>query len=140
MASLALASKLTGVKVLVLDGSAEIRARLQAMLAEAGDFDVGEASDAEAAISMLTSTQVDLIVLDVHLSASGSVDVLRRIREQAPSIVSVVLTHETSEHHRRECLNHGADFFFDKSRHFERAVAVAKDVANRVARRLTPPP
>ena len=136
MVSRALVSKLIRVNVLVLDASAQIRARLQALLAEAGDVEVLEASNAEAALSVLKAAEIDLVVLDVHLSTNGGVEVLRRIRHQAPRIVSVVLTNEASEHHRRECLSHGADFFFDKSRHFERVVAIVKHVASRVSRQL----
>jgi DNA-binding NarL/FixJ family response regulator len=125
------------VNVLVLDASAQIRARLQALLAEAGDVEVLEASNAEAALYVLTTSAIDLVVLDVHLATNGGLEVLRRIRQQAPRIVSIVLTNEASEHHRRECLSHGADFFFDKSRHFERLVAIVAQVASRVSRQLT---
>jgi DNA-binding response OmpR family regulator len=110
------------------------------MIAEAGDVEVLEASDAQAALSVLSGTKIDLVVLDVHLSEDGGLTVLRRIRQRAPRIVTIVLTNEASEHHQRECLNHGADFFFDKSRHFERAVAVVRNVASRISRRLTSPP
>ena len=140
MAAGAQASKLKRVNVLVLDPSAQIRVRLRAMIAEAGDVEVLEASDAQAALSVLNGTKIDLVVLDVHLSEDGGLTVLRRIRQLAPRIVSIVLTNEASEHHQRECLNHGADFFFDKSRHFERAVAVVRNVASRISRRLTSPP
>jgi two-component system response regulator DevR len=129
-------SKLIGVKVLVLDASAQIRARLLALLAEAGDFEVWEASEAEGALCVLEALEIDLIVLDVHLYTSAGLEVLRRIRQQAPRIVSIVLTNEANEHHRRECLVNGADFFFDKSRHFERVVTVVKSVAHRLSRPL----
>ena len=110
------------------------------MIAETGDVEVLEAGDPEAAMCVLGGMKVELVVLDVHLSNESGLDVLRRIRQQAPRIVSIVLTNEASEHHRRECLNHGADFFFDKSRHFERAVAVVRNVASGASRRLTSPP
>jgi two-component system, NarL family, response regulator DevR len=134
------ASKLQRVNVLVLDASAQIRARLRVMIAEAGDVEVLEANDAEAALSVLSATRVDLVVLDVHLTQGSGLELIRRIRQRAPRIVSIVLTNEASEHHQRECLNHGADFFFDKSRHFEHAVAVVRNVAGRLSRRLTSPP
>jgi two-component system, NarL family, response regulator DevR len=129
-------SKLIRVNVLVLDASAQIRARLQALLAEAGDVEVLEASNAEAALSVLKTSHIDLVVLDVHLSTNGGLEVVRRIRQQAPRIVSIVLTNEASEHHRRECLSHGADFFFDKSRHFEHVVAIVEHVARRASQQL----
>jgi two-component system response regulator DesR len=110
------------------------------MIAEGGDVEVLEASDPEAALSVLSGTTVDLVLLDVHLVQGSGLELIRRIRQRAPRIVSIVLTNEASEHHRRECLNHGADFFFDKSRHFERAAAVVRSVASRLSRRLTSPP
>ncbi len=131
-------SKLIGVKVLVLDASAQIRARLLALLAEAGDFEVWEASEAEGALCVLEALEIDLIVLDVHLHTSAGLEVLRRIRQQAPRIVSIVLTNEANEHHRRECLGNGADFFFDKSREYYRVKSVLEELAA-ASSNTTPP-
>jgi DNA-binding response OmpR family regulator len=124
------------VTVLVLDASAEIRARLIAMLSESGIIDVHEAADTEALFRALEATEVDVVVLDVHLPNQPGLTVLRSIRRHRPGIVSIVLTNETSEHHRRECLNGGADFF---SRHFERAVNVVCGLASSLTRPVTRP-
>jgi two-component system, NarL family, response regulator DevR len=118
------------VTVLILDASTEIRARLIAMLSEFGTIDVHEAADAEGLFRMLDSTEIHVVVLDVHLPNELGLHVLRAIRGRRPRIFSIVLTNETSEHHRRECLSSGADFFFDKSRHFERAVNIVCGLAS----------
>jgi DNA-binding NarL/FixJ family response regulator len=125
------------VTVLVLDASAEIRARLIALLSESGIVDVQEAAHTEALFQTLESTEVDVVVLDVHLAGQPALTLLRTIRRHRPGIVSIVLTNETSEHHRRECLAGGADYFFDKSRHFERAVNVVTGLASSLARHVT---
>jgi DNA-binding NarL/FixJ family response regulator len=69
------------------------------------------------------------VVLDIETPADDGLDVLTRIGELAPEVVSVVLTNSASEHHRRECLGRGASFFFDKSRDFYSAVSVAVERA-----------
>lgn len=69
----------------------------------------------------------DAILLDVHLDAETGIAALARLRQLAPRAVIVALTNEASDVHRRECIRHGADFFFDKSRDFDRAVEVVAD-------------
>jgi len=127
------------VSVLVLDASPEIRTRLAAMLGEAGTMEVHEAADTATMFRTLESTAIDVVVMDVHLPNEVGLNVLRTVRGRCPRIISIVLTNEASEHHRRECMSHGADYFFDKSRHFERAVNVVKSVAGLRSRRLTRP-
>jgi two-component system, NarL family, response regulator DevR len=111
------------VKVLIIDRSAQVRSRLGERFADEG-FAVLHASDANAAIELLRSDPVAAIVLDLH-SAGGaqpSIDGLVRLRQSATDSMIVVLTNEIDELVRTECIRRGADFFFDKSRDFERAV------------------
>jgi DNA-binding NarL/FixJ family response regulator len=108
--------------VLVVDDSPAIRARLVAMFAGAPDVDVREAGEASAALALMAEAAIDVVVLDLRLPRISGLELLSRIKAIDPSVRVIVLTNEVSEQHRRECLLRGADQFFDKSRHFTRAV------------------
>jgi DNA-binding response OmpR family regulator len=109
------------VKVLVVDGSALIRARLSAEL-EARAIEVVEAAFMAQALILAQATAFDAVLLDVHLDEDAGVIGLSRLRMVAPYAIIVVLTNEANEVHRRECIKHGADFFLDKSKDFLHAV------------------
>jgi len=68
-------------KVLVVDDHAMFRVGVRAELARegAGVVDVvAEAADVDEALAVLASTEVDVVLLDVHLPGGGGVEVMRR--------------------------------------------------------------
>lgn len=82
------------------------------------------AYDTSAALEVLGDVSVAAIVLDLHVGTAGEpgIDGLVRLRLSTSEAMIVVLTNEADELVRTECIRRGADFFFDKSRDFERAV------------------
>jgi DNA-binding response OmpR family regulator len=120
------------VRILVVDDSAAIRARLVAMLRELPGVEPHEATDADEALAAIREHLPDLVVLDVHMPGKSGIDVLPIIKALPSAPVVVVLTSHPTEHHRRLSLAQGADFFFDKSLDFARVLEL---VAVRVVRR-----
>lgn len=110
------------MKVLVVDDSTVIRARLVAMLLEVPGVEVHEAEAADEALTAIVVHRPDLVVLDVHMPGKSGLDVLPTIKAlpHAP-IVAVVTSHPT-EHHRRLSMTMGADLFLDKAREFVRVL------------------
>lgn len=106
-----------------MDRSAHVRSRLGERFADEG-FEVVHAPDSGTALAVLGMDAVSAIVLDLQGSATNepAIDSLVRLRSSASDAMIVVLTNETDELVRTECIRRGADFFFDKSRAFERAV------------------
>jgi DNA-binding response OmpR family regulator len=120
-ATLAGSDTVNTVVVLLVDEGAGVRARLRERIARPGT-EVHEANDGIEAQAIAVSTKLDVIVLDVHVRAETGLGMLARLRESARCAVIIVLTNEATDVHRRECLRHGADHFFDKSREFDAAV------------------
>jgi DNA-binding response OmpR family regulator len=108
--------------VLVVDDSAAIRARLAAMLSEVPGVEVFEAHDADEALEMARRRRPNLILLDLHMPGKNGLAVLPELKAVSPPPVVIVLTSHPTEHHRRLCAWHGADFFFDKSADFAKLV------------------
>jgi DNA-binding response OmpR family regulator len=111
------------VKVLIVDPSPRVRVRLAERFADAG-FDVLEANGAEDALAAAAANSLVAIVFDLHVAGVPGIEVLAELRRAVPAAVVVVLTNEAHELNRSTCLRHGADFFFDKARDFDRAVEV----------------
>ncbi len=130
------------MRVLVVDDSALVRQRLLSWLRDVARIELGEAAPREL-LERLEVIATDLVLLDLHLgcavaagcnraggSAALGLELIARIKGKLPRALVVVLSNAASEPHRRECLRRGADYFFDKSFEFERALQL---IASRAA-------
>jgi DNA-binding NarL/FixJ family response regulator len=105
------------VRVLVIDDSAPLRARLILRLAERGHFVVGEADSAATGLAAVLKLRPDAIVADVLLRDRHRLEMIVALRAAAPEAYLVILTNATS--YREHCLALGADRFLDKSASFD---------------------
>jgi DNA-binding NarL/FixJ family response regulator len=110
------------VKVLLVDDSAAIRARLVAMLREVPGVEIREAAHADEALEAVRAEPPDLVVLDVHMPGKSGLEVLAPIKAAPSRPLVVVLTSHPTEPHGRLSLARGADLYLDKSRDFGRLV------------------
>jgi DNA-binding NarL/FixJ family response regulator len=113
--------------VLVIDDAPAIRARLAEMLAEIpGIGSVLEAADSHEAVAALEGAVLEAVVVDLHLGSESGVALVALALATHPHALVIVLTNDPGEQYRRECVEMGADFFFDKAREFDRAVEVVR--------------
>jgi CheY-like chemotaxis protein len=110
--------------VLVIDDSAVVRSRLVRLLEDLGDIVVDEMDDAPEAVDAVIRRRPDAVILDIRLRTGSGLDVLEEIKRQPSPPLVIMLTNHASDHHRRWCERHGADFFFDKTREFEKVLEV----------------
>jgi DNA-binding NarL/FixJ family response regulator len=110
------------VRVLVVDDSLAIRARLAAMLSEVPGVEVCEARGADEALAIARRRAPHVVLLDLHMPGKNGLAVLPELKAVSPPPIVVVLTSHPTEHHRRLCACRGADFFFDKSADFAKLV------------------
>jgi len=126
------------VRVLVVDDSIAVRARVASMIREvAGVVAVDEAGNGEEALATARAHGAHLVVLDIHMPESDGFAALPRLKALVPPPIIMVLTNDPSERHRRRCVMLGADLFFDKSKHFDRALEIVTDLARELAARAS---
>ena len=119
------------MRVLVVDDSAAVSARLIALLRERG-ITADVARNLEGARTLLEISPPDVVVLDLRIEGGSGLDLIDDVRARAPHATVIVLTNETSPAHRHACSRRGVRHFFDKSRDFERAIELV------AAQRATP--
>ncbi len=129
------------MRILVVDDSAPVRARLCEMLGDLGtpaaSIEVDEALDGASALLLFGRHRYQVLILDLHLPGMSGLDVLTAIRERAVTVdrvVVVVSTNGATAHHRRACLAAGADYFFDKSSEFSRVCDVVQELVRTIGR------
>lgn len=120
------------MKVLVVDDSAQVRARLAALIREIdGVAAVEEREDAEGAVAHVLEGRPQLVILDLHMPGGSGIAALQRIKSTPGAPVVVILTNDPADLNRRRCLGRGADFFFDKAREFDRVIDVVSSLLRR---------
>ena len=76
--------------VLVVDDEASVRASIRAILEET--CEVIEAEDGAAALEILKTREVDIVMLDQRMPGEPGIDVLSRVKAADPSTVVVIAT------------------------------------------------
>jgi two-component system, NarL family, response regulator DevR len=118
------------LRVLVADDSTQIRERILKLLSEVEKAEVvGVASDGIEAIEETRDLKPDLVILDLHMPRVGGFDILPTIKAVRPPPLVMVLTNYASNRHREVATRLGADYFFDKSVEFDKAIEVIESLA-----------
>src|SRR2546425_499810 len=83
--------------ILVVDDEEKIRRTLRGVLADEG-FEVMEAADGRAALELIENQVPRLAIVDVWMPAVDGVELVRRMKEQAPGVPIIVISgHGTIE-------------------------------------------
>jgi len=123
------------MKVLIADDSDIVRERLAYLLGDVRGVEiVGQAEDAVEGSSLAEALKPDVTILDVRMPRGSGVDVLRSIKRDNPAATVIILTNFVDPEARQLCLAQGADYFFDKSIEFEKAVQVLRELSHEEAR------
>ena len=128
------------LRVFLVEDSAVIRERLTESISALPHVEVvGHAATEGEAISALAQAPSDAVVLDLQLRDGHGLNVLKALRAtfERPRITVIVLTNFTSPQYRGRSMEFGADYFFDKSRDYDRVCDVLEDLARRHARNLS---
>ncbi|MBI2372817.1 MAG: protein kinase [Deltaproteobacteria bacterium] len=82
-------------RVLVVDDESALRNALASVLRDAG-YEVLVVGTAEAAVSSLSESTVDLILTDLHMPGIGGMGLLTKLSADWPSVPAIVVTAESS--------------------------------------------
>jgi DNA-binding NarL/FixJ family response regulator len=89
----------------------------------------GQADTPQSSIDGILGTRPDVVVLDVQLEGGSGLQVLRAIREVAPSIGFVVFSNSSGPAYRKRYLGEGADSFLDKTTEFDQLVLAVTEAS-----------
>ena len=114
-------------RILVIDDSTVQRVLARGVLEEA-NFEVLDASDGEAGLSLARGESFDCILLDWLMPGTSGCDVLRVMQDEGIAIPVIVVTGDASEATRAECSRLGAAAVIDKPRNAEELVNAVASV------------
>jgi DNA-binding NarL/FixJ family response regulator len=115
------------MKVLIVDDWKIVCEGLQRMLINIDGVEiVGHAHNADEAVTAITESNPDVVILDIRLPGKSGIDVLKDIRAKKLPIRVIMLTNYPYPQYRKKCEELGADYFFDKVTEIERVTEVVQ--------------
>jgi two-component system OmpR family response regulator len=124
----------TPLRVFLVEDSAVIRERLTETISSLEHVEViGHAETEADAIAALQGAICDAVVLDLQLREGHGFNVLKALRSaSAPRrIIVLVLSNYATPQYRGRSMEIGADYFFDKSRDYDRLCEVLEELVAR---------
>ena len=119
----------TPIRVLLADDHAIVRAGIRQLLEHAGDIQiVAEASDGEAAKTLIEQHRPDVAVLDIQMPKATGIEVTRWVRANLPEIGVLVLTAYDEDPYVMAVLQAGANGYVLKTGSPEDLIQAVHDV------------
>lgn len=103
------------IRVFIVDDHAIFRRGLAAILADAGDMELGcEAASVDAAIERLRDCQCDVAVIDIAMPGRNGIDLLDHIRARRPQMPVLMLSVYPEDQYAMRLLKMGAAGYMNK--------------------------
>ncbi len=121
-----------GISLLLVDDHALVRNNLASRLEAEEDLRVlGEAGDADTAVSCAFDLEPEIIMFDIDMPGPGisSFEAARTINQRFPDIRMMFLTAFTNDSYISEALNAGANAYITKREPYEIVVSAIRAVA-----------
>lgn len=122
------------LRVFLVEDSAVIRERLTETISSLEHVEVVGHAETEAdAIAALQAAACDAVVLDLQLREGHGFNVLKALRSASARrrIIVLVLSNYATPQYRGRSMEIGADYFFDKSREYDRLCEVLEELVAR---------
>ncbi|MFZ1979094.1 MAG: response regulator transcription factor [Bacteroidota bacterium] len=119
------------LKVLIVEDSFIIQDRLIKMISLINNTKVvGSANDGVEALVAIQKLMPDLIILDLCMPKANGFDVINNIKDNNLLTTVLVLTNFATEPERKQCMELGIKYFFDKTTEFEQAIEAIETLAS----------
>jgi len=116
--------------VVLADDHAIVREGIAALCASQGMRVLGQVSDGNAAVEMITALKPDFAILDLHMPNLTGVEAIRTLRAGGSTVKLMILSISREDSTVMEALRAGADAYLLKdgpSRHLLDAITFVKD-------------
>ncbi|MGH9526029.1 MAG: response regulator [Terriglobales bacterium] len=126
-------------RILLTDDHTLFRQGLRNLISAELDLEVvGEARDADEAVSQARELRPDLVVLDIGMPGLSSFEALRRMKKERPEIKALFLTMYDDEDYLAECLEAGGSGYMLKDAPAEQLILAIREI-RRGGKYLSPP-
>jgi two-component system invasion response regulator UvrY len=104
------------IRIAIADDHAVVRKGLRHLIVEAGDMTVvGEAATGDELLTVLRSSALDVVVLDLSLGVRSGLDLLKHIKSEFPRLPVVILSMHSEDLFAVRALRSGAAGYVEKN-------------------------
>ncbi len=104
------------MKFLIVDDHPIVREGIAKLLERENDFTVcGEAEDVNGAIAVMSKVVPDMLIVDITLSSSNGIDLIKYVRKDYAHLPILVLSMHDSFFYAEQALRAGANGFITKA-------------------------
>jgi len=119
------------IRILIADDHALFREGMRALLNATPDIEVvGEASDGEVAITQVSSTQPDVILMDINMPRLNGIEAMRFILKVHPNLGIIIVTMLEDDASVFAAMKAGARGYILKGAHHEDVLQAIRTVAD----------
>ena len=90
---------------------------------------VVEESNYEAGEIAFSQFHPDLVILEMELQAISGIKLLQQIKSTSPFTVVAIFTNFSSVEYKVNCIENGADYFFDKCKNYKELLGLIRTQA-----------
>ncbi len=108
-----------GIRVMVVDDEAHIRAVVAGAVTALGGEVVAEVSDGAQAVAVFARLRPQVVILDINMPTLRGDEALKQIRAIDPGTVVVMMTAQDTIDTVQDCLNQGASHYILKNNRAE---------------------
>jgi len=113
--------KIEKMKVLIVDDSPAIIEKIAELLEDIKSItQLASCGSYSQALAVLNELKPDVAILDVNLPDRSGIELLKYVKSKSSKTVVIMCTNQGSDHYRQFLTKHGANFFLDKSKDFEK--------------------
>jgi DNA-binding NarL/FixJ family response regulator len=118
-------------RIFVVDDHPIVRDGLASLVAQESDIEIcGSAEDVPKAIELLSSTQPDLVIVDISLKSSHGLDLIVEISRRMPQVKMLAWSMYDEEVYAERVLRAGAAGYLNKQEPTEDVVRAIRTVLN----------
>jgi len=121
----------TKTRILIVDDHPIVREGLSLMMNREPDLMVcGEAEDASAALTAISTARPDFLIVDISLSGPDGLDLLKNIRARFRSLPVLVLSMHDETIYAERALRAGANGYIMKQEATEKVLVAVRQILN----------
>ncbi len=118
-------------RIIIADDHAVVRTGLQLILDETHDLSiVDEARNGKELLEKLCINSYDMVILDISMPGRDSLDVLKAIKKDWPSVPIVIFSMNSNEIYEVRMLSNGASAYINKETQPEQIINILRAVIN----------
>lgn len=118
------------IKIGIVDDHGIVRSGLKQFFEDESDLEVvGEAAGGRAAIDLVRTTEMDVLLLDISMPGQSGIDAMAMIRAKAPDVAIIILSGYPEEHYAVNLIRQGASAYLNKQEDPSEIVKAIRTVA-----------